>query len=187
MWRLSFILITSLLLTGCMVGSQQLGLSRAQWQAMDKVQRQQLLAGYKQFKQSKPHRMVYSGPNLSVVIAHGTVMMPPFIKPQPYVATKFRITSGQCRNVRLASVDASDAVNVRVCYNGLVLMLDPSHFDPAKRKGTLRFSYNPMWKRGFTYNGVSSSGYVRLHNAAVTIKATFNVAAVQDVSNHPSA
>ena len=185
--RLTPIAVSALLLAGCAVGPRQLGFSQSQWQSMNKTRQQQLIANYNQIKAAKPNSIVYKGPDIRVSVKEGTAMMPPFLRPQEYLAANFRIQPGQCRNVRLRGADDSGSVILRACYNGLVLTFDPSHFDPTKRTGTLRFSYNPMWKRSFTYTGVSSSGYVRLDNATVTIRAIPNMAPVQDVSNPPRA
>lgn len=170
MFRQIFILISVLLLASCTIEPRQLGLSQMQWQSMDKAQQQKLVAGYHQIKQAKSNKTVYNGPDINVSIAKGTAMMPPFIRPQPYLATNFCLGSGQCRYVRLTSAGNSDSVSLQACYNGLVLVMDPSHYDPTKSSGTIRFAYNPIWRRGFTYSGVSSSGYVRLNQASVTVK-----------------
>lgn len=184
--RQSLIAVSVLLLAGCTVGPQQLGLSQSQWQSLDQSQQQSLLANYKTIKQAKVNKTVYSGPNINVTVANGTAMMPPFVVPQQYVAASFYLKPGQCSRVRLKSVSTQSSVNLQACYNGLVLALDPSHYDLMKSGGTLRLSYNPIWKRGFTYRGVSSSGYVRLNQVSVTVKAISNVSPLRNVSNSSS-
>jgi len=174
MFRQILILLSVLLLASCTIEPRQLGFSQMQWQSMDKAQQQKLVAGYNQIKQAKPNKTVYNGPDINVSIAEGTAMMPPFIKPQQYLAMNFCLRSGQCRHVRLKSMDNSDSVSLQACYNGLVLAMDPSHYDPTKTAGTIRFSYNPIWSRGFTYRGISSSGYVRLNQASVAVKTIPN-------------
>lgn len=187
--RLSFIvtpiLVSVLLLAGCTVGPQQLGLSQSQWQSMDKTRQQKLVSNYNQIKQVKVNQTVYNGPTITVSLKEGTAMMPPFLKPHEYLATSFSMKPGQCRSIRLKSADNSGSVSLRACYNGLVLVMDPSHYDPAKSAGTMRFPYNPIWRRGFTYTGVSSSGYVRLNQATINVKAVPDMAPVQDVSHNP--
>jgi len=168
------------------VGPQQLGFSQSQWQSMNKTRQQQLLGNYNQIKQAKQSLTVYKGPDINVSVKEGTAMMPPFLRPQEYLAASFRIKPGQCRNIRLRDADSSNSVNLRACYNGLVLTMDPSHYDLMKSAGTMRFPYNPIWKRGFTYTDVSSSGYVRLNQATVNVKAIPDMAPVKDVSNNSS-
>lgn len=170
-WRL-FAMLGTLLLVGC-VGPNQLGISSQQWQAMSKAQRHQMLKNYKKLKKTAKKNMqtAYNGPNLQVYLMQGRAMMPPFTQSYTYETVRFKITPGHCRNIRLNSIDTNNHVDMKACYNGLTLALDPSHYDIEKADGSLRFDYNPVWKRGFTYSSVSSTGYVHLQDVNVTIKA----------------
>ena len=168
----ALISISVLLLTGCVSAPSRLGFSEKQWQAMSKTRRQEVMAGHDQIEKRAPlMKRKFKGPGVLVYLAQGTAMMPPFLKAYPYETLKFKMKVGQCRSVRLSSIDTNHHTNLTVCYNGMTLLMDPSRYDPTKSSGTLRFDYNPIWKRGFTYSNVVSAGYVRLKGASVTIKA----------------
>ena len=172
---IALVSISVLLLAGCASMPSQLGFSEKQWKTMSEVRRQEVIAGYDQIKQRPPSmNRKYDGSNILVYLAQGTAMMPPFIKAYKYETVKFTLDVGQCRSIRLNSIDTDHHTNLQVCYNGLTLLMDPSRYDPTKSSGTLRFDYNPIWKRGFTYSNVVSAGYVRLKGASVTIKAIKN-------------
>lgn len=160
-----------LLLTGCTPGPTQLGVSAQQWQSMSDQQRQQILQGYQQIQNQPRNDTVYAGPKIVVSLAEGTAMMPPFVQPHPYHPVQFALKPGECLHVPLESANSNQSVNLPACYNGLVLALDPSRYDPILGGGSLRFNYTPVWKRGFAYNGVSSQGYVRLSKVNVIIHA----------------
>ena len=184
MLRQIIIMLTVVLLSGCVAGPKQLGISSQQWQTMSADQQQKMLAGYQQIKNApKPAKTIYNGPDINVTIAGGTAMMPPFVQAYPFAKVSFNLQSGQCKSIRLSSINMNSAVNLQTCYNGLTLAVDPSRYDPTKSTGTLRITYNPIWKRGFTYSGIASSGYVRLNNAKITIKTISDVAPVEDANN----
>lgn len=168
---LAHAVLAAILLTGCTPGPTQLGLSQQQWQTMSDQQRQQILAGYDQIQHAPSNKTVYAGPKIVVSLSQGTVMMPPFLQPQHYQPVQFEMKPGQCHSIALQSLNDSQQVNLPVCYNGLMLALDPSRYEPLLSSGSLRFSYTPLWKRGFAYNGVSSQGYVHLTKVNVVINA----------------
>ena len=164
--------ISVLLLAGCASTPSRLGFSEKQWKAMSEVRRQEVISGHDQIKQRPPSmKRKYNGSDILVYLAQGTAMMPPFVKAYQYQTVKFTLNVGKCRSIRLNSIDTNHHTNLKVCYNGMTLLMDPSRYDPTKSSGTLRFDYNPIWKRGFTYSNVVSAGYVRLKDASVTIKA----------------
>ncbi len=185
MRRLLLVLPVLVLLTACSVGPNRLGVSAQQWQAMDDAQRAQMITGYQKIKWSswKQRQTVFCGPDILVSLGKGTALMPPFTQSYAFQRVSFQMNPGRCRTVELNSVDTSNEVDLKACYNGLTLLLDPSRYDALKSTGSLRLDYNPLWKRGFTYAGVSSSGYVQLNKVNVTIKAIADLAPVEDVDN----
>ncbi len=166
--------LAALMLAGC-VSSQRLGISQQAWQAMSPQKRDIVLANYKKIRKLDRNKnrtaKVYDGPKLSVYMLNGKAMMPPFTKRYTIETDEFKIVPGECKYILLKSIDTNHRVHLHVCYNGERLSLDPSRYDPDKSDGTVHFNYNPIWKRGFTYSNVNSSGYVRLQDASVSIKA----------------
>lgn len=161
-----------LLLAGCMSTQQQLGLSEQQWQSMSPPARQAALRNYQAIKsQPQVPQKVYDGPVLGIWMLDGYAYMPPFDQAYAFQATYFRIAPGQCQRVPLRGIDYNKSTKLSVCYDGLRLALDPSHYDLSRSHGTVYFDYNPVWKRGFTYANVSSSGYASLSRTSISIKA----------------
>jgi len=171
MMRLFLVLMLIVFLAGC-AGPNQLGFSEHQWNQMNKKKKKALQAEYR-YVQDNPYRIktVYDGPNIDIYMLHGEAMMPPFDQYYSFQNDLFRMKPGECEMVRLNSLDTTNSVRMRVCYDGLYVSIDPSAYDKNKRRGTVHFAYNPIWKRGFTYSDVNSKGYVRLHDASISIKA----------------
>lgn len=165
------IILSTLLLMGCVAGPEQLGFSKQQWQGMSEKERQQMRIAHQEIQKSlAAQKLIYNGPDIQVTIEGGMAMMPPFLQPYDFRATQFQIQPGRCQRVQLTSWEQIHSVDLSACYDGLTLSLDSSRYDPTKSKGTLLLTYDPLWKRGFTYRGLSSSGYVRLKNTNITVK-----------------
>lgn len=186
MFRLLIALASIALLAGC-AGPSQLGFSKQEWQSMSPQQQQQVVAQYHDLN-SNPYKpeTIYDGPNLYVNVLQGQAAMPPFDQEYSFEATAFNIEPGQCQSIGLYSVDTSKSTTLHVCYDGLHLALDPSRYDSSKRKGSVFFAYNPIWQRGFTYSNVQSTGYTRLKDAQISIKAMRNATKVTDADNSGS-
>lgn len=166
-----------LVLTGCAVGPEHMGLSKNEWKNLDPEKRAQLETNYADYKSD--HQVinkVYQGPALQVYLAEGSAQMPPKFQRFSFDTATFLIKPGECTKTLLESIDTNNKTYLETCYDGLTFLIDPSHFERNKRLGSVRFDYNPIWKRGFSYTGVSSSGYVRLKHTSITIKAYHNKA-----------
>jgi len=159
MRRLLLILPIFALLASC-AGPTQLGFSQQEWQSMTPQKRQQLSDQYRALSSYKP-ATVYAA-------------MPPFAEKYRFAPSEFSIKPGKCKHVQLSSVDSTHYTEMKVCYDGLHLSLDPSKYDPTKIMGTAHFAYNPLWLSGFSYSDVTSSGYVNLEDTTVSIKALNN-------------
>lgn len=160
-----------LLLAGCVVGPESLGVSPQSWQRYSKVQRQKLIVGYHDVARlSQPGRVQSDGDMLQVALAHGAVMMPPFVKRCSYMPVIFTVPEGVCRSVVLRNSKLKKQVVMGVCYQNGILLLDPSRYDVNKRLGSIRFYKSPLWRRGFSYRSVHSTGFVRLQGATITIR-----------------
>lgn len=171
--RKFFCLLIALCLSGC-ASSGRLGISEAQWQAMSPVERQQALENYSKLKSdfsATQTKVSYDGPLLSVYMLRGKAVMPPFTRSYEIETTEFKIAPGACKHIMLRSIDTANYTYLQACYDGERLSLDPSRYELDKGLGTVSFLYNPIWLRGFTYSQIKSSGYVRLEDASVSIKA----------------
>lgn len=165
----TFLVLILFCLTSCGVRSIDLGFSPQQWQTITPVKRRELQESYYKIR-SLTFKTVYQGPNILVTLFGGTVLMPPFFQTYYFKLVKFKSAPGECQHVQLMSLDQTHFVELTVCYDGLTLSIDPSRYDLEKARGTLFLTYNPLWKNGFTYNGLSSAGYVRLKNVSITVK-----------------
>lgn len=172
MLRQVFFIFGTLLLDGCTIAPQWLGMSSQQWKVMNKVERQQLHITYRdiQRRQRSPSKIIYNGPNIQVTINRSTAIIPPFLKAYPFKSVKFKMYVGKCRYICLTSLEGTHSVAFRACYDGLTFKLDPNRYDTIKSNGAaLLLTYNPLWKRGFTYSSLSSTSCVCLNNVTITI------------------
>lgn len=164
-------LLTCALLTAC-VTPMRLGMSETEWESYSPQERQKIKQGYYQIlktstkSQAKPS----DGSKLQVHLSSGKVGMPPFSSLYPYNPVSFEVQNGHCKDISISEENGDKKVTMKACYQGKTLYLDPSHYDTAKRQGSIQLHYSPIWDRELTYNGVSSSGYVHLTNINVTLK-----------------
>lgn len=169
------ILPVAFMLAGCMVGPNQLGLTKTEWQALSSQQQQTYRKNYQQIQQwrsAQPKTAAKKTTTLQVHMADGTAMMPPFATPLAYSPVDFTISSDQCRTVPIHALNQSNQGVLGVCYKKNVLALDPSHYETDKWQGTLFIHANPLWQQGFQYQHLNSTGYARLKDVTVSVKAT---------------
>ncbi|MCK4870618.1 MAG: hypothetical protein KAS93_05875 [Gammaproteobacteria bacterium] len=160
-----------LMLAGCAVTPNTLGISAQTWHKYSKAKQQALIVGYHSVSSFyKSGQAKHGGRLLQVVVAHGTVKMPPFVKSYTYRPVIFTIPEGVCRSVILRNQKAQKQVAVGACYKHGILLLDPSRYDVNKRLGSIRFYKSPLWRQGFSYRNVHSTGFVRLKDATITIR-----------------
>jgi hypothetical protein len=169
------LLVLALVLTGCAsVSSYDLGISQEQWAQYTDNKHEQILKNY-QFVQERRssvqgNQTIDRTTRLEVEISGGKVMLPPYTILQTYEPIKFTIYSGDCTKVvPVYNADNLQASELGVCFKDHVLYLDPSRYDLTKLFGSIQLAYLPLWKRGFTYPDVASSGYLRLTDANITV------------------
>lgn len=163
--------LSPLLFVGCVSQSRQLGISDQEWQSMSPNLHNYLTESAQKIKQQNAlPTVVYAGPILNISLSGGKALMPPFVEFYAFRATRWTMQPGQCSAVRLNGVDGQHYTLLRACYNGVTLTIDPSRYDLDKSQGSVRFDYNSLWKRGFTYSHVVTSGYVWLQNSNLSIK-----------------
>ena len=168
-------------LTACMVSPQYLGFSKAEWESMDSEKRAQVIRSYRELHSTKQvvttenpalaeeQNTAPSNRVINVLIARGKAMMPPFTESYAYQPVAFRIQQGSCRQVLLEEVGGKHKVEMQVCFQKGVLLLDPSHYDSAKVDSSARLYRSPLWRSGFNYMHINTSGYVRLRDATIRI------------------
>ena len=95
--------------------------------------------------------------------------MPPYTSPSRYQPVVFQIRQGDChRKIPVEQADANGQTGkLEVCYKDDILYLDPSSYDPNLSLGSLQLAYMPIWKRGFTYPSVTSTGLLKLTNVHI--------------------
>lgn len=173
MLRIILLVGMPLLLTGCL-SPATLGISETEWQTYSPEQRDKIKTGYYEVLKSHSNVEEQSGELenslLSVKISDGTAKMPPFTQPSAFKPVDFELTNGSCRTITLENLDGSQSVDVKACFQGKSLFIDPSAYEVSKKVGSIRLHYSPIWTRGFTYSHISSSGYAHLENVNVTVK-----------------
>lgn len=168
------IVIAILFLSGCS-GSvpMKLGMTESEWLGYSPGKQQALLANYKKFVQEYKN-FIKAQPSsdtfLEINIYDGKVMMPPFDDWHDYDPIKFMIFKDQCRDIVLhQALNKKKFIELRGCFNGNILYLDPSRYDLMKKNGSISINFSPLWLSGFSYKGVNSSGYVKLKNVTIAI------------------
>lgn len=181
--NLFFLLFATLLMTGCVtVQPSDLGISPQVWNQYTKEQRDEMASNYHEIELGRVEnglKGTLGGDKnsiLNVQIHSGKAMMPPFTQLQYYQPLSFSIHQGECykRIPVYQSNDPKKQVILAACYRDDILYLDPSRYDKSKRYGSLEFTAMPLWRRGFTYPNVSSSGLVRFTHVNITITETKN-------------
>ncbi len=164
-------LLGSVALTGC-VSNADMGINNDQWRLLNDKQKQNFTAHYRENKDFQKHRQYQPGPTrITVRIRNGTANVTPSFDASRFYATKFQLRDGQCKRVPLIAVQKSGQANLTACFTNQVLSLDPSRYKVKDREGTLFLNYNPVWLHGFTYYGVSSSGYAGLSGVDITVNS----------------
>ena len=176
--KLLITIITVVFLSGCAGVSTptKLGITKSEWVSYGKDKQKLLLSNYDKFTKErgklikKAKKNLNSSYFLEVDIHGGKVMMPPFNNLQDYVPVSFVILKEQCRNIILQQpTNKKMHTELDVCFYGNTLYLDPSHHDLAKKIGSISINSSPLWLSGFSYKGITSSGYVRLNDVAIEI------------------
>lgn len=172
MLRLFLACCAVVLLAGCSVAPETLGISEQQWNQYTPQKQQTIVANYEKVRANNnlANTTAAGYGTLHVGIANGKVMMPPFTASYKYTPIEFDIADGVCREVELHNLDVMKSVDLIACFKQNVLFLDPSFYELAKQKGSIRFYYSPLWESGFAYRNISSRGYARLQQVTVTIK-----------------
>jgi hypothetical protein len=172
--RIFSLLIFSILLAGCAtVSSDSLGIPQSEWNQYSPEKRAELTHQYKQTQTAKRTQLVKSGHStLQVGMQGGKVLMPPYSSLQAYQPVSFEIKEGEChREVSVSSkLNPKQKTIMTACYTEYTLYLDASPYETDKAYGSILLRYMPLWKRGFTYPGVSSTGLVKLTDGSITVK-----------------
>lgn len=167
-------LMGAILLSGCNA-EHNYGIANDRWAALSPQQRSQVEQQYTQTQNAlaEEQRNTIVNPNaheIRVAVYGGRALMPPFHWYQPYDTEVVDIKEGTCETCTLHRPDGEKAVDLTLCYRDHELEIDPSKFVFDKRHGTLAFHESPIWKKGFTYTQVKTSGYARLKNAHIYVK-----------------
>lgn len=168
--KIVWISVVSLLFAGCATTPLDLGISERQWEEFSPEKQQQLLNNYEQIESESSSKSNDNEPYLAVSIHGGEVMMPPFITWTRYREAKIVLAKETCEDSKLESSDTQNHIMLKVCYYGKVLALDPTKYDLATSKGTVSFTWSPLWRRGFAYKNIDTDGYARLKNATIEVK-----------------
>lgn len=166
----SLLFVSTLFFAGCMtVSPSKLGISQSDWDTYSDDKKSQLMASYEQTQTAKRRVRAEAGAGvLAVRIKAGTVLLPPYTTPTSYEPIRFTMREGDCHiKIPVTSVDSEKKGKLEACYKENTLYLDPSPYEPDLSLGSLQFPYMPVWKRGFTYPNVHSTGLLKLTNAEI--------------------
>lgn len=172
MFRVLLLLLASSLLAACAT-PMRLGISEAEWNNYGPEERQRIKSGYYEVLKSSVNdseNVVPDGSTLHVKLYGGQIALPPFANLCNYLPVEFDIMSGDCQKIELQESNGDNKVSMKICYRNKTLYLDPSRYDPSKKIGSIQLHYSPIWDRGFTYQNVSSTGYVHLTNVNVAVR-----------------
>lgn len=173
MYKSLIIMSTALLAACATVTPDSLGISQTQWSQYSPEQKKEMGQGYREVqKQAKRKQEQSSNSTLSVTIYGGRALLPPFTDLQDYQPIAFTINAGDC-NIKVPVVEKSNPqikTTLKACYINDVLFMDPSPYLPSQAQGSIQLHHMPIWSRGFTYPGISSTGLVKLTNVNVSIK-----------------
>ncbi len=172
--KLFFCLGVVAFVSGCAVEPQTLGISPKTWQSYSATKQEQISQDNYAVKKKKANEKPAPITNnwLQVEVKNGLVMMPPFKKRYHYTPVALQIQEGTCKQALLATYRKTHDVTLGLCYKNNILFLDPSRYEPDKADGSIRLYVSPLWRNGFTYNNVNTTGYAQLHNATITVKQT---------------
>lgn len=165
--RLYFLFIL-LFLSGCAtVSPNRLGISQSDWDQYSPAKKDQLILAYDQTQSHKKTVHVKAGKGvLSVRIEGGEALLPPYTNLVRYEPVAFTVRQGDChKKINVQKVDAvedEEPGKLEFCYKDDTLYLDPSPYNPSLSLGSLQFPFMPIWKRGFTYPDVTSTGLLKL-------------------------
>jgi hypothetical protein len=176
MLRILFLVTIGLLLSAC-VSPVGLGISEEQWRSYTPEQKEKIKSGYYEILKKRFHsepKVASDNTYLHVAIFGGKVVMPPFSSMSDYLPVEFNVSSGECTTVKIKEAGSDKMMAMKACYQNNTLFLDPSRYDPSKRVGSIQLYYSPIWDRGFSYQNVSSSGYVHLTGVNVLIQKYSN-------------
>lgn len=175
MRRFILLLLMPLIMAGCATTNpSQLGISPKTWHALSSERQNEIINNSYQVKVEqaafRSGDTDSNNPVLEITLRGGEMMMPPFVQYSHYEPVSFSLQEGACSDVYVYDTDKTKAVELIACYHDRMLYLDPSQFDLNKQPGTVKLVYSPIWKRGFTYRNISSSGYARLRHVNVHVK-----------------
>lgn len=166
------------LLIGCSA-RQQLGISELEWASYSKERKNFLVQSHKAItgerllmKQKYVQQCESDDYGIIVEISGGKVIFPPdFIIWRNYRPLNFVVAVNQCRELSMISeTDSNITTKIGVCFLGEVLYLDSSNYEDSKKFGSVAIHRSPLWKTGFEYGAIDSTGHVRFNGATVGIR-----------------
>lgn len=173
----NFIILGLLLaLTGCATMSpNKLGISETQWASYTPEQKKEIIKNYHEVQKKQSNEQQNesdTSSRIAVSIQGGKANDARTTTPMSYQPIHFEIASGQCnKSISVVAIDnPKQKTTFKACYKNNILYLDPSRYEVSKAQGSIQLPYQPVWKRGFTYPNISSSGFANFSNVSITIK-----------------
>jgi len=171
-----FILLSvgiALMLTGCgKTLPEKLGLSRSSWNEMSSEDRNLMIYDYAEIENIRSHYMpktLRMDRALSVKITGGTAKLAPNFELQSFKPVMFTLKQDSCRYIKVVGKETSDTTSLLACFWAHQLWLDPSNTDKSKARFSARMFESSLWRK-FTYNDISTFGYVGFQHINVAVK-----------------
>jgi hypothetical protein len=173
----------TLYLAGC-TSPATLGLNNAQWQRLTPAQQKTYMKHYtsiqsnlkKQAKQaatiaaqSNNNSMIL--PDVDVTVIKGYAAFAPNFNYAAITPLHIHLKPGGCTSAILSAQNEKQSTTLWFCYIHKMIGIDPSFYNMNHAWGTAFIDVNPLWNLGYTYTHINTSGYARLNNASVYIKA----------------
>lgn len=173
----------TLYLTGC-ASPTTLGLNNDQWQRLTPAQQKAYLKNYasiqsnlkQQSKPAAPASIQVTNdstilPAVDVTVVNGYATFAPGFNYAPIAPLHIHLQPGRCASAALNSQNQKQSTTLWFCYIHKMIGIDPSFYNMNHAWGTAFIDVNPLWNHGYTYTHINTSGYARLSNASIYIKA----------------
>ncbi len=170
--RKVLMIIFAIILVGCAVKPESMGIDSLKWGSMTDKQRQEAIDNYNEINSYAHNSKIDTTQNrIRVKVSGGEVMLPPDSEYNKYFPVSFILYEGECRKVLIHAKNSKSKSWLISCYRDNKLLLDPGVSSSIKTHGSINIPESPLWQWGHTYRQVTSSGISKLLAVSVYVKA----------------
>lgn len=176
--KLLLTILVGLSLFGCQGASNKdFSMSQQQWQDLSPQAKELLIKQYAEVKKSKLLNLVKlkkvhsEYQYINVKVYGGSALLWPGKKRAKFTGKNFMLHAGECKTKELRNNLNETSTDLKMCYDGARVLVDPSHWRLENSDASLIIHENMMWKNGLEYPPLSSNGYAQLKNTRLFISA----------------